>query len=336
MRYLNINSFKKHFENPLFGKIKTYLIVIPDLYEREKIIRYILKKINIKNFNISKFSKENKLSKILNIFQTPSLLGGEPLVIIEDVEIFSKQDLQNLNSYLKANDVHIIIGASLRSQASFLYSTIEKRGLVFDLSTEKIWEKEKRIASFVVEKCLKANKNISSIVIDALFERVGLDFALIENEIDKLIAFVGSKKSIEIEDIQSICPVNVNESVWKIAQEIVWGKIDFDSFSIDATYFHLLISAIRYQLQLGYKMASILSRDKKTDLSSYFPKTYPRVLEKQKQIVSQKTAFFYKETIKFLFEIDLLSKTTNMNLSNLLDILKTKLLYLSTYVNPTS
>ncbi|NGX44771.1 MAG: hypothetical protein K1060chlam3_00946 [Candidatus Anoxychlamydiales bacterium] len=337
MRYLNITFFKKHFENPLFEKIKIYLVVIADLYEREKIISYILKKINIKNFNLSKFSKENKLSKIINTFQSPSLLGGEPFVIIEDIEIFSKQDIQNLNSYLKANDVHLIIGASTRGASSLLYSSIEKKGLVFDLSLEKIWEKEKRIASFVLEKCLKANKNITSLVIEALFERVGLDLALVENEINKLITFVGLKKSIEIEDVQSICPINITESVWKIAEEIVWGKINFDNLSIDTAYFHLLISAIRFQLQLGCKMASILESGKKYDLSSYFPKIYPRALEKKKLIATERKAIFFKEAIKSLFEIDLLSKTINMNLSNLLDILKTKLLYLSAYdINATS
>jgi len=337
MRYLNITNFKKHFENPLFDKVKIYLVVIQNLYEREKIISYILKKIDIKNFNLSKFSKDNKLSKIINTIQSPSLLGGESLVIIDDIEEFSKGDIQNLNSFLKTNDVNLIIGASAKMQSSILNSTIEKKGVVFDLSSEKIWEKEKRLSGFVLEKCLKANKNISSLVIEALFERVGLDLSLIENEINKLITFVGIKKSIEMEDVQSICPINITGSVWKIAEEIVWGKINFENMFLDTTYFHLLISAIRYQLQLGYKIAATLENDKNANLSNYFPKIYPRALEKRKQIANQRKSIFFKEAIKSLFEIDLLSKTVNMNLSNLLDILKTKLLYLSTHdINITS
>jgi len=166
---------------------------------------------------------------------------------------------------------------------------------------------------------------------------VGLDLSLTENEINKLITFVGSKKSIEIEDVQSICPINITGSVWKIAEEIVWGKIDFDNLPIDITYFHLLISAIRYQLQLGCKMAAILEKDKKADLINYFPKIYPRALEKKKQIALQRKSIFFKESLKSLFEIDYLSKTVNMNLANLLDLLKTKLLYLAIYdVNITS
>lgn len=335
MKHLNFISFKKHFGNPGLKKIKIYLVVIQDLYEREKIISYILKKINIKKFNLSKFSNESNLNKIINAFQSLSLLGGDPFVIIENIEILSKQDIQNLNLYLKTSEVNLIIGANNKQTSSVLYSTFEKKGLVFDLSAEKIWEKEKRMVSFVIEKCFKANKNISAIVIEALFERVGLVLALVENEINKLITYVGDKKSIELEDVQSICPINITESIWKIAEEIVWGKINFDNLSVDLNFFHLLISAIRYQLQLGYKIASIIESNNKSDLFSYFPKIYPRALEKKKEIAKNRSSSFYKKAINTLFDIDVLSKTINMNPANLLDLLKTKLLYLS-YANTSA
>ncbi len=336
MRYLNINSLKKYFESSGFDKIKIYLIVISDSYEREKIFSFILKKINIKKFNLSKFSNECKLSQIINTFQSPSLLGGEPLIIIDDIEILSKEDIQNLNSFLKNNDPYLMIGSQSKQQSSILYSTIEKKGLVFDLTGEKIWEKEKRIANFIVEKCINAQKNISSIVIDALFDKVGLDLALIEQEIDKLITYTSDKKSIELDDVENICPENITQSIWQMAEEIVWGKINFDNLSIDANFFHLLISAIRFQLEVGYKIASLVEDKKVQDLSLYFPKIYPRALEKKKEIATHYKAIYYKKALKELFEIDLLSKTINFNFSYLLDLLKTKLLYLSTYDFNTS
>lgn len=336
MRFLNINSLKKHFENSAIEKIKVYLIVMPDIYEREKIFNFILKKINIKKFNLSKFSSDSKLSQIINTFQSPSFLGGEPLIIIDDIENFSKQDIQNFNSFVKNNETYLIIGSQSRQQSSILYSTIEKKGVVFDLTGEKIWEKEKRIANFIVEKCINSQKNISSIVIDALFEKVGLDLALVEQEIDKLITYIGDKKSIELEDVENICPVNMTQSVWQIAEEIVWEKITFDNLTIDANFFHLLLSAIRYQLETGYKIASLIEDKKLQDLSVHFPKIYPRSLEKKKEIATYYKTDFYKKALKELFEIDLLSKTININFSFLLDILKTKLLYLATYDLNTS
>jgi len=329
MKYLNINSLKKHFENSNFDKNKIYLIVISDIYEREKIIDFILKKIKIKKINLSKFSNDCKFSQIVNTFQSPSLLGGEPLIIIEDIENLSKQDCQNLNSFVKNNEIYLIIGAQSKQQCSILYSTIEKKGLVFDLTGEKIWEKEKRIANFIVEKCMSFQKNISTIVIDSLFDKVGLALALVEQEIDKLITYTADKKAIELEDVEKVCPVNITQSIWQMAEEIVWEKINFDNIYIDATFFHMFIAALRYQLQLGYKLASLIENKKNQDLNLYFPKIYPRVLEKKKEIASLYKTVFYKKALNELFEIDLLSKTINFNYSYLLDLLKTKLLYLS-------
>lgn len=336
MRFLNINSLKKHFETSGFDKIKIYLIVISDVFEREKIINFILKKLNIKKFNLSKFSADCKLSQIINTFQSPSLLGGEPLIIIDDLENLSKEDIQNFNSYLKTSDSFLIIGSQSKQQSSVLYSTIEKKGLVFDLTGEKLWEKEKRIANFIVEKCIYAQKNISSIVIDALFDKVGLDLALIEQELEKLITYTADKKAIELEDVENICPINITQTIWQMADEIVWGKINFDNISIDINFFHLLLSAIRYQLELGYKIASLIEDKKVSDLSPYFPKIYPRSLEKKKELATYYKSTYYQKALKELFEIDLLSKTINIDSLFLLDILKTKLLYYSTHDINTS
>lgn len=337
MKYLNINSLKKHFETPSFEKIKCYLVVAGDAYEREKIFSYILKKINVKKFDLTRFSSECSLSQIINAFQSPSLLGGDPLVVIDDLENFSKETIQNLNEYIKNHDCCLLIGAQSRACCFALYCAIEKKGLVFDLTGEKAWEKEKRIANFIVEKCINAQKHISSIVIDALFDKVGMDLALAEQEIDKLIIYAADKKSIEPEDVESICPVNINQSVWQIAEDAVWGKIEFDNVSIDVNFFHLLISAIRYQLETGYRIASLIEDKKERDLSPYFPKMYPRALEKKKEMAARRKSVFYKKALTDLFEIDLLSKTINYDFSHLLDLLKTKLLYLSSHdVNSSS
>jgi len=328
MKYLNISSFKKYFEIPRSDKILIYLVAIPNSYEREKIFRYILQKLNAKKYSLKRISSEFSINKIIETFQSPLLLGGEPLIIIDDVEGFSKEDLLTLNTYITKHSVNLLVGMNNKQASSILYSTIEKKGLILDLSYEKIWEKEKRFTDFVIETCIRANKDISSVVINALFNRVGLDLAVIEQEINKVISFVGEKKAIELEDIQSICVLSINKSIWQMAEDIVWEKVNFDNLNIDATYFHLLISAIRYQLQLGYKIAALIENNQTKEISAYFPKIFPRALEKKQEIAALRKTFFYKKGLKILFEIDLLSKTMNMSFSNLLDILKTKILYL--------
>ena len=330
MKHFNIKSLKKYFENPQ-DKIKIFLSIIPNPYERAKNFEFILKKINLKKFNISRFPKEDKMVKIINTFQSPSLLGGDPLVIIDDLSVFKKEDLLSLTQFVKHNDVNLIMGAQKKQDAFQIYSLVEKKGLIFDLSAEKIWEKEKRLADFSIEKCMRAKKNISSIVIEALFDRVGLDLAFLEQEIEKLITYAIDKKSIELDDVKNICVINSQHTIWQISEEIVWGKISFDNFQVDAAHFHSLLSTIRYQLQVGLKMATLIEKNRANEFTKYFPRIYPRALQKKKDIAANHKSSFYKKSIQTLFEIDLLSKNVNFNFSYLLDLLKTKLYYLSTY-----
>ncbi|MFA6118763.1 MAG: hypothetical protein WC688_02490 [Parachlamydiales bacterium] len=333
MKHLNIQSLKKHFETPGFEQFKIFLVVLPDNYEREKIFQYILNKINIKKFNLTRCSKEDSLDQIINIYQSPSFFGGDPLIILGDIEEFSKDDIQKLNNYIKANNVNLIIGCQNKQSASILYSTIEKNGVLLDLSQEKIWEKEKRLTNYVIEKCSKFNKSISSSVVSSLLEKTSLDFAIIEGEVEKLIIYVGEKNIIELDDVNSICYSNSMQTIWQIADDMIWGNLNFNSDNIDLNNFHLLISAIRYQLQLGYKIAELMENNRSDEIPILFPKIYPRALEKKKEIVSLNGTEFYKEALKALFEMDYLSKSINLHFLSLLDIFKSKLIYLASYAS---
>lgn len=331
MKYLSIQQLKKHFEHATANNTKMFLVVISNDYEKESIIQYIVKHFSKKSFSISKFFKDTKISDVITTFQSPSLLGGDPLVILENLESFSLEELQTLNNFIKRYSVNLIASSSSKQASSVLYATIEKKGLVIDFTQEKIWEKEKRLANAIVEKCILEKKNISSVVIQALLEKIGLDLALIENELDKLIIYVGNRKSIELEDIEHVCPENLNYSVWQMAEEIVWGEINFEKVFIETSFFHQLVSAIRYQIQLGYKIASLLEKNKNQDLSVYFPKIYPRALDKKKQLVQRNGLYFYKKALQHIFEIDFLSKSMSLNHETLFELLKLKLLFLSSY-----
>lgn len=325
MKYTNLSSFKKSFEN-LNNKKCLFLIVQQDTYERTKTFEYILKYFNFDDFNIYKINKKTKFNEILNIFLSPSLLGGDPLVIIEDIEYLSKEDILKLDSFILKNTVSLIVGSAKKIPCFKLYNTFEKEGSLFDLSLEKIWEKEKRIENYILEKCFKSKKTISSYVIKILFEKVGLDLSLIKQELEKLIMYVGDKSNIELQDVQDICTDNLTQTLWQVAEKIVWDEITFEKRHMDTSFFHLLLSAIRYQLQIGYKISSLIEDDKSHEIKNYFPKIYPKTLEKKIIKVKKNKTIFYKNALKIVFDIDVLSKTQNLNIMFLYDLLKLKLL----------
>ena len=150
-------------------------------------------------------------------------------------------------------------------------------------------------------------------------------------EIDKLITYSYDKLSIDIDDVKKISVSSIQQTIWQLAEDIVFGKINFDNYSIESTFFYSLLSAIRYQLNIGLKIASLIEDNKSHEISKSFPKIYPRSLQKKREIAQFQKTDFFKKSLNSLFEIEMISKNSNLNYTFLLNYLKTKLIYYSTY-----
>ena len=156
--------------------------------------------------------------------------------------------------------------------------------MVLDLSLEKIWDKEKRYKEYVKEKCAQAKKIISAQNIDKLLSKVGIDLVAIQHETEKLITYVGSRNVIEYQDIKEISTTHVGYTLWQVAEKIVWEKkINIVQEHIDSSFFHGLVQAIRYQLQLGLKIQTFLE-SKKPIPAGYFKMSSKLFFKRQKQI----------------------------------------------------
>ena len=329
MKYTNLANFKNFLESNEFNNTKLFLVLVGSSFERRKYINSIKKIFKKDLFSFYRFFEKTSISKIINTYQSPSFFGKESFCIIDDVNTYSKNEILELTKFIKENKIFIILSSDSKTQISNIYNQIEKKGVVFDLSQEKIWERQKRYSNFIYSKCLKENKSISTNVIEKMFEKIGLDFANIENELNELIVFTKDKKSIDIDDIDKICIKSNQSTIWQIAEEVVFKDISFEKMNIDQTNFSSLIAAIRYQLKFALKISSLLQIQEK-NIQSYFPKIYPRTLDKKIDIIKKIDINFYKKSIIELFEIDLISKSSNINQNELFDILKSKILYLKT------
>jgi DNA polymerase III subunit delta len=317
MKFLNLNSFKAYLSK---AEHHQYLIIIDNEYERRKVIDLILKKPFISNFSITKLI-EPSFQKIVEEVDSPSLFGGDPFIVLEDIKDL-KEETSKFFSFFKERNIFGIIGSKTKQDVLSIYDNAK---VVLDLSSEKPWEKEKRFLEFVKEKCQIDKITISQEALNFLIESCSNDFSFLEQEIDKLIVFCLEKKRIEIEDVLTIGSSNMQTTVWQVAEEMVWQKKDIKNLVMDASFFHSLISSIRFQLSLGYKMASLMETNMSyEEFAKHFPKIYPKMLDKKKEIAKLRGSLFYKNALKVLFEIDLLSKNNISNFSLLLDLFRLK------------
>lgn len=312
MRYQNLKSFQKHLATAAPDHLcHCYLIILSDDYERTKWLKEILVAPNV-CFSGAEVSVEQILDAL-----SPTLFGGQPVVIVDEVERLDKKGLELLAANLPGSG-YLLLGA--RKKIS-LTTAVEKEGVILDLSEEKPWDKEKRIAEQLSQRVEQAGKRLASDVAPLLFERIGIDPALLDREIDKLLCFVGERPTIERSDVFRISASNSTHTLWQTAEEIVWGegKIALP----EASAFHALLPALRSQLQLGCKIAALSSTGASTaEWSASLPKIWPKTLEKRRSQVERLGASYFQKGLKLLFDIELLSRTGSSQLTTLLDLFR--------------
>lgn len=343
MKYQCIETFNKYLNLTFPNNVPNlFLVISKDDFERVKIIDSITCFFPRKNFfAISRYSaNESNPKEVLANLDALSLLGDDPIVVVDEIDLFKSKDLQMIVAYLKQNRLKSFCVLAARDKKSLLtlFSEVDKRGVILDLSQERTYEKEKRLSNFIVERCAQNKKSISSEARDLILSLIGLDMCMLQNEIDKISIFVGPKSAIEREDVEAICSSLGTMTPWQIAEKIIFEGDPFlvnleKDYFLDSSFFYLLLTALRYNLQEGYKVAAAL--EKNLNLNELFINLNFKILEKRKTVAANFGSLFFKEALNILFEIDFLSKSGVTSYLLLIDLFRIKLYYLMCYETTT-
>lgn len=312
MRYQNFKSFEKHLASAAPHHLcRLYLVIAGDDWERSKILQSLLRS-----------APGGYRADSLDALESPSLFGGEPLVVLDGVEKFGKKEAQALSDRMERglSFGYLFLGASSKTSLS---AAVEKEGVVLDLSEEKVWEREKRLAEQLMDRMASAGKRLAPDVPPLLFERLGMDAALLDQEIDKLLCFAADRPTVERADVFRISAANRNSTLWQVAEEIVWER---KGELLDGDLFFGLMPALRFQLQLGLKIASLMEEGIPSEKwASYLPRIWPRTLEKRREQVAQLGTSYFAKGLDFLFRVELLSRTGSNQTGALLDLFRASL-----------
>lgn len=268
--------------------------------------------------SLLRFSGEDLDNKALfDHLQTPSLFGGEPIALLDEMEKLPKKQF----SVPQLSFGYLLLGA--RGKVPYAAS-VEKEGVILDLSDEKPWEKEKRQQAELEAKAKSAGKTLAPGVVSLLFERLDKESATLASELDKLICYVADRMSIEPSDVLAITAQSRTFSNWHMAEEFIWeGK---EAKAVDDSSFHALIPALRSELQLGLKIASLLSQNApREEWTAALPRVYPRALERKTSQAAKLGLPYFAKGLQALFDMELKSRTGSQQYAALLDLFRAKL-----------
>ncbi len=318
MKYQNIKSFAQHLPK---GGQRVYLVQIASDQERLDLFDTIIDQAIPKDHSLSRFSSDTELREVFDALASPSLFGGDAVVVLDGCEAFKKKEVELLTQFIENNipSGYLLLGSRGKTPLS---KVVEKLGLLLDMSEEKPWEKEKRFGLSLSEIAQKEGKRLSPDAIPLLIELGGTDISMLSKEVEKLICYVGDHPTIERSDVFRLCGSNVTETPWQTAEEIVWeGRASFD-----AATFPALIFGLRSQLQLGLKITSLIEEGVLIgEWAPYFPKIWPKTLEKRKEQAARKGSSYFKQGLELLFKIESMSRMGGVQMEALFDLFRTTL-----------
>ena len=233
MKYTRIDLFKQHLDRTLPDRPSNiYFIFMEDPFER----RYLAKQLaSLLSLPITNALDET----FLETLESSSIFIDKGVLLCDEL---STEDIPIRDQWIL-----IITGKT----PPLCFNKLNQLGVTLDLTQEKIWDKETRLKKWLIDHCNRSGKTLLFDGAIYLIQGVQASFALLYQEIEKILVYIGKEKTITISIIQTICHLDPKQNGWKIAEAVIWGgfislgKIDIPS----------LIGPLRYQLELGLDLS---------------------------------------------------------------------------------
>lgn len=261
-----IRKIKKAYDNSEFDQaVRFYLEMLgrfhlePDGVDKEKIVDLL--RIDSDEFSdrewlieIAEAAKKKELSAI----RTP-----------DDAESLKKTIEQGIpqNNYL-------IITTDTIDKRAGLYQTIKKVGVVIDCTVKKGSRKPEKeeqrhiILQHLNRELIKYHKEIDSDAFEIMYDKIGFDMRNFSSNLEKLINYVGDRKTILIRDAEAVLNQVRQDPVYELTGCILEKNINKSIYylsSLLASGFHPLqiLTAItnQFRKQLMIKEFIETSRD---------------------------------------------------------------------------
>lgn len=163
------------------------------------------------NFEKIDGSDEEVISKIINFVNTPSMLSGESLLVVENPgflkgEKTAEEDMRELEGCIREMPKGVTLIFSywgIIDRRKKIYKLINQVGEIREFKPFAEWEQEK-LLSWIVSKVKLQKKSIGSHAARLLMETSGRNLRALSGEIEKLVTYIGEKAWIEEQDVRAL------------------------------------------------------------------------------------------------------------------------------------
>jgi len=298
---------------------------------------------DVQDYNLERFNLEDQSwMEIIDLARTiPFFLSSWRIITVEvnkgRKETLSETEKKILKDYLSSSSsqtvIVIIFSGKIRKDSSLFR-------FFSSLSAAAVWMKELRslrdrsLFAWMDKKLLSLEKTATPDAKKRVEELAGNDLRRVNNELEKLVTFIGEKKVIELDDVNQVLGWVKTFFEWEMADSL--EKADFDQCLIVLNNFFK--EGVRAEYILGIMarffrdllLARLWLKERAKDRKAIFKELKPHIQEKYGKFYRDKYRAFFslvdklplKELNHFLDElgkIDLKIKTSDVSAQALLE-----------------
>lgn len=324
MKYSMLSGLIKHLHEARDnGFSSVYTLLGKEEFARKQAVEEVLqallkgksRELCLKNFEGETVSPP----QLMHELSSSSFFSEQIVVVVQQADKLKKAVVERLLPYLAQPNpgVYLILSAANLPANTQLYKALEKQGIILLLGQEKPWEKEKSLGEWARAKFDAGGKKISSALCLTLVKQMGLDQALLDKEIEKIICYCGERKEVLAEDLAAIGSYKGNENSWQLGEAIL--RLDAAAASrlaielLVAGEMHLLqvIAALRRQIETSFQVCSILvSKGSREEITRTFPYMQGNILERHIQLAQGYGISRFKRAMMLLQEMETRSKNS--------------------------
>ena len=137
-------------------------------------------------------------------------------------------------------DNHLIITTDMVDKRRGLYKTLNSEGLIIDCSVPQGARRADRMAQEAVlaerkDAILGAGqKAMSQAAFHALYEKTGFDLRTFSSNLEKLVSYIGDRREISIEDVESVLPRTKIDPIYELTNALADRNPEQTLFFLDS------------------------------------------------------------------------------------------------------
>jgi len=199
---------------------------------------------------------------------------------------------------------HLIITTDMVDKRRGLYKTLSSEGMVVDCSVPSGARRADRIAQEEVlaerkDAILGAGqKTMNQAAYRALYEKTGFDLRTFSSNLEKLVSYIGDRREITIEDVESVLPRTKTDPIYELTNALADRNPEQTLFFLDSILtsgihplqaFAAMVNQIRKLLLAKDFVESSFGRDWQAACRyDYFQKRImPSVIEYDRQLLDR-------------------------------------------------